>query len=151
MAQRTKDLQGMIGQVRGFDLNEFLSDWEPQGQALPWAIGDGIWVTEGDGPQGSEPSPALAAPAGPLMLHQIMAAEGVALKLKVLYVPDYMSREHRVLATSHLYVQLSQALPGYQVELALAEGPFEDDDGIGAHFERDALGRVPGKQQMQAI
>ena len=44
MAQRTKDLQGMIGQVRGFDLNEFLSDWEPQGQALPWAIGDGTWA-----------------------------------------------------------------------------------------------------------
>ena len=80
-----------------------------------------------------------------------MAAAGVAPKLKVLYVPDYISREHRVSATSQLYVQISQALPGYQVELALAEGPFEDDDGIAAHFERDALGRVPGKLQIQAI
>ena len=31
LEQRTKDLAGMIGQVRGFDLNEFLSDWEPAG------------------------------------------------------------------------------------------------------------------------
>ena len=34
---------------------------------------------------------------------------------------------------------LHQVLPGYEVELALAEGPFEDDDGVGAHFEALAL------------
>ena len=41
MEQRTQDLTGMIGQVRGFDLNEFLSDWQPEGEALPWTVGDG--------------------------------------------------------------------------------------------------------------
>ena len=35
IAQRTKDPGGMVGQVRGFDVDEFLSDWEPQGQAIP--------------------------------------------------------------------------------------------------------------------
>ena len=48
--------------------------------------------------------------------------------------------EQRVAVTSKLYVQLSQLLPAYQIHLAVAEGPFEDDDGVGAHFEAMALG-----------
>ena len=46
---------------------------------------------------------------------------------------------------------MSNALPGYQVELALADGPFEDDDGLSAHFEANALGRVPGPKQIGAL
>ena len=66
MEQRTKDLAGMIGQVRGFDLDEFLSDWEPEGEALPWAIGDSSWVAEGDHSQEkTQPcEPGLAPAAG---------------------------------------------------------------------------------------
>ena len=55
MEQRTKDLGGMIGQVRGFDLDQFLSDWEPSQEALPWAIGDSGWVGK-DQPTPSTPS-----------------------------------------------------------------------------------------------
>ena len=32
LEQRSKDLEGMIGQVRGFDLDEFLSDWDLRGR-----------------------------------------------------------------------------------------------------------------------
>ena len=36
LEQRTKDLQGIIGQARGFDLDEFLSDWERRdGKPIP--------------------------------------------------------------------------------------------------------------------
>ena len=35
LAQRIRDLGGMIGQARGFDVDEFLSDWEQPGEALP--------------------------------------------------------------------------------------------------------------------
>ena len=39
LEQRTKDLSGMIGQARGFDLDEFLSDWEQRdGTPLPWTL-----------------------------------------------------------------------------------------------------------------
>ena len=47
----------MIGQVRGISLDEFLSDWEPQGQALPWAVGDNGWVSE---PKTESPAVARA-------------------------------------------------------------------------------------------
>ena len=35
--------------------------------------------------------------------------------------------------------------------LALAEGPFEDDDGVSAHFEANALGRIQGPEQLNAL
>ena len=40
MEQRSKDLQGYAGQIRGFNLDEFLSDWEKPGMPVHWAIGD---------------------------------------------------------------------------------------------------------------
>ena len=38
-------------------------------------------------------------------------------------------------------------LPGREISLALSEGPFEDDDGVGAHFDRQAL--TDGKPKLQ--
>ena len=155
MEQRTKDLAGMIGQVRGFDLDEFLSDWEPAGEALPWTIGDGGWVKGIQQPSETSPAPSAGAviPLGakvmncsgtaldqpPLNLISVMTGEGVSPTLKVLYVPDYIPMEQRIAVTSKLYIQLSQLLPAYQIHLAIAEGPFEDDSGVGAHFEALAL------------
>ena len=154
MNQRTKDLEGLIGQVRGFSLDEFLSDWEPAGDALPWAVGDTGWVS--DKPQQSEPgliSPAACAEPIQVRhrLSQMMAGAGVAQKLKVLYVPDYIPREQRLLLTSRLHTELSRLLPSYEVQLALAEGPFEDDDGVGAHFEKEALGAQPVSKQIGSL
>ena len=112
--QRTKDLAGMIGQVRGFDLNEFLSDWEQADAAVPWGIGDQAWVeaaapkSKQKSTRGSVPSPVPAAPAG--ALSAVMSSEGVSPTLKVLYVPDYVPSEQRIAATSKLYVELSLSL-----------------------------------------
>ena len=51
IAQRTKDLEGAIGQARAFDLDEFLSDWEPtDGRPIPWTL----------------PAHAVPAPPGPV-------------------------------------------------------------------------------------
>ena len=119
--QRTKDLQGMIGQVRGFDLDEFLSDWEPQGEAIPWAVGNDGWVNESQNRQPSAPCQEPAAGAAePMHLHRVMTEAGVSPTLKVLYVPDYMPVEQRTVLTSQLYVRLSQLLPEYTVLLRRA-------------------------------
>ena len=34
-------------------------------------------------------------------------------------------------------------LPMYEISLALAEGPFEDDNGVGRHFEKEAYSASP--------
>ena len=59
LEQRSKDLEGMTGQVRGFDLDEFLSDWEPEGEALPWTVGNDDWVPSPD----AKPCEPCASPA----------------------------------------------------------------------------------------
>ena len=138
----------MIGQVRGFNLDAFLNDYEQPGVAVPWGVGNDAWVSEKPSPAGGgtrlEPS-SRRRPS--LSLNQVMAAEGMQETLKVLYVPDYMPMEQRLNLTGTLHTQLSRQLPGYNIHMAIAEGPFEDDDGIGAHFE--ATGLQPNNPQKQ--
>ena len=78
----------------------------------------------------------------------LLASVGASLTVKVLYVPDYVPMEQRVTLTGKLHTELSRLLPGYNIHLAIAEGPFEDDDGVGAHFEASALqpNKGPEKQ-----
>ena len=151
MAQRTKDLEGMIGQVRGFDLDEFLSDWELEGSAVPWSIGDGGWIKESKDAKAVKPAVKSSGTLSLGAIAEAMSAEGVKPVLKILYCPDYVTRDQRIAATSGLYVQLSQLLPGFEISIALAEGPFEDDDGFSAHFEADALGKRGPTKQIPAL
>ena len=80
-----------------------------------------------------------------------MASAGVSPKLKVLYVPDYVHPAKRLEMTSRLYPELSRLMPGFDIALAIAEGPFEDTDGVGAHFERDALNASTVQKQVAAL
>ena len=66
-------------------------------------------------------------------------AAGVSTQLKVMYVPDYVPLQARTLELQTLSQKLGQLLPGYELSIAIAEGPFEDEDGVGAHFEAKAL------------
>merc|ERR1711963_458455 len=108
--------------------------WEPQDAVLPWAIGDGSWVcSENDSPskepasQPRMPCPNPAAGAGyTFCMISYIANAGVSPVLKVLYVPDYISSQQRVLLTSKLYTTLSKAWPTYEVPHAVAELTFED-------------------------
>ena len=79
------------------------------------------------------------------------AAAGVSTKLKVLYVPDYADATERLAGSSKLATALHWMLPGREIALALSEGPFEDDDGVGAHFDRQALTDGKPKLQLAAL
>ena len=136
VAQRSKDIKGLIGQVRGFDLDEFLSDWTERGTSLPWSIGNHAWVSADDG------APKTAA---------LIAAAGVSPKLEVLYVPDYADTVERLAGSSKLACVLHWMLPGRDIALALSEGPFEDDNGVGAHFDRQALTEHKPKLHLAAL
>ena len=165
IAQRSKDLKGLIGQVRGFDLDEFLSDWENPGHGIPWALGDSALPestpkAKKTGPQLSKPwsdgtdseaSASVDASAMSLDLAGLMAGAGVSPIVKVLYVPDYVPMSLRVQVTSKLYRDLSRLLPSYEVRLAYAEGPFEDHEGVGAHFDKTALGHPSATKQAAAL
>jgi len=138
LEQRSVDIKGILGQVRGFNLDEFLSDWEPEkGSILPWCLGDHGHVAAPLDRKVEEASQPFDA------VQVFGAAGGMQPQLKVLYVPDYISPAQRTLVISRMYDDLSRMLPNYEVSLALAEGPFEDDNGLSSHFGPDALGKYP--------
>ena len=63
LEQRTKDLQGLSGQARASDLDDFLSDWERvDGNIIPWAL---------------DPVPAAALQDGPVDVSTPSVSEGV--------------------------------------------------------------------------
>ena len=59
--------------------------------------------------------------------------------------------EKRSNLTSALHTQLSRLLPNCNVHMAIAEGTFEDDDGVGAHFEAPALQPNNPQKQFAAL
>ena len=83
-------------------------------------------------------------------LTRCMAAEGIKPKLKVLYVPDYMSTHRRLDFSGSLYRELSRMLPSYEISIGLADGPFEDDQGTSSHSDKDALAHKQVQRQILA-
>ena len=76
-----------------------------------------------------------------------MSMSGVSPKLSVLYVPDYVIPSCRITATTRLARELDRLFPAYSVALAIAEGPFEDDEGTSGHFDGSSVhGKTKAKQ-----
>jgi hypothetical protein len=126
--QRSKDLKGLVGQVRMFRLHQSLSDYELLGRAIPLCLGDDAWVSKksADNPDLETTPPAAAA---------FMAAAGVKPVLKVLRVADYVAATTRLTDSARIRKELSHLLPDYAARVAVAEGPFEDDNGVSFHFD----------------
>ena len=116
IAQRTKDVEGIAGQVRIFNLDRFLSDCEHPDVAIPWAVGDDCVPPSNKEAKSSAqvsgcPVFSGASAAAPLDLPLLMASAGVCPTLQVLYVPDYVVPNARVLATQQLAKKLEQVFP----------------------------------------
>ena len=136
LAQRSKDLAGLCGQLRGFSLEEYLSEHEHPGIAVPWTVPGHSVPDKVD----SEKSVAAVA-----------SEAGVSPVVRILYVSDYVPTSVRVALTGNLWKQMSAILPHYQVSLAISDGPFEDDDGQAfAHFDGKAQNwKHPSKQVLE--
>ncbi len=139
-------MRGLIGQVRGFNLDEFLSDYEEPGAAIPWALGNDAWVASESDPLPSVPGPGSGPVAGATLAASFAAAR-VKSRLKVLYATDYIPASSRLERTAALVRELSLCMPNYEIQLGLAEGPFEDDMGVASHFGKEAfLAKQASKQ-----
>ena len=112
--QRTKDLEGLCGQVRGFDLEAFPGEYES----------DGLQVS------------CLADDALPVM---VMARDELSAQarraVRVLYVAGYMSENRRVAESGAAWRTIQQMMPDARVHMALCLGPIGDDLGIAAFCE----------------
>ena len=116
--------------------------------AVPWTMPD---HSIPDRPSASTDAPQKAnAGSQPQHLVMAMSEAGVSPLLKVLYVADYMPSAKRISATGALWIELCRLLPGWRIEIAIVEGPFEDDEGEAhAHFEGTKHGLTPAKQVLE--
>ena len=131
LAARTKDLEGLTGQLRGFDLDQYLGEGSEGEGPVSWGIGEDAVP--------DPPKPAVAVPVA-------MAAQ---LPVRVLVVLDCAKwKEHSAL--SELRVAFLCALPGLRVAVWGAWGPFEDDEGFASHFD-GSVGRLTGTKKIKRL
>ena len=126
LEQRTLDVRGLSGQLRGFDLDAYLSDEMPEGP-VPWAVGDHAL------PGGREDVAYVGS------LHGLVAA-----KLKILVAVDYENDAEKALQR----VCEEFKMPEWTVTVHPCYGAFEDDDGVWAQFD-GATGRLQGDRKVK--
>ena len=115
--QRTKDLKGLSGQLRGFDLDEFLGNDTGTDKVVPWTVGDDAVPDRSD------------------RVNALSWSFPTRQKAAVVYVHDYRPEKEERQALSNLGEVLKKVLPGMETGLYSAYGPFEDDVGIQCHFD----------------
>ena len=120
LAQRTKDLHGLAGQVRGFSMDEYLSEYEVTGPQ-PWEI-----TSE------SVPIPPSVAP-----ITCMAVSAGVPPRLTVLYAAGRETTSQRVVNETQIHQQVRMTLPGYAVQFVRLEGPFPAAEPAAPHCWED--------------
>ena len=125
MEARTKDIEGVAGQLKKFNLDEYLGEGTETTSSVPWAIGDD-----------AVPDPAVVGSSS------VMALVGSS-EVRVLVVMDYQRLKDGNAVLKDASRLLEQALPGISVVIRACYGPFEDDEGCCSHFD-GAVARLSG-------
>ena len=94
----------------------------------------------------SEDEPARLVCPG-LLEYRFMQA-GITPRLTVLYLPDYVTSTTRLSKTSALWLGLGRMLPEYDISVPLVAGPFSDDEGINAFFDRTRKPTAPKRARL---
>ena len=121
---RTKDIAGVAGQLKKFNLDEYLGEGTETTSSVPWAIGDD-----------AVPDPAVVGSSS------VMALVGSS-EVRVLVAMDYQKLKDGNAVLKDASRLLEQALPGISVGMRACYGPFEDDEGCCSHFD-GAVERLP--------
>ena len=132
LAARTKDLEGLTGQLRGFDLDQYLEQGTEGEDPVPWAVGND-----------AAPEQAGAPAAVPI-------AVAAALPVRVMVVFDYARWKDQDAALTEIRDVFLKALPGISVAMRGCWGPFEDTEGVSSHFD-GAAGRLAGVKKIKRI
>jgi len=148
---RTRDLQGLSGHLRGFNLEEYLGGGtEDPTVPVAWAVGDD--VLPANGPSDGENSAAVVSGGVSGSEHRATiagVAEGsLGNHLKVLFVADYANQSDNVLQISQVQEGISRSMPGWKVSTHAVYGAFEDDDGNGSHLD-GATAALKGERQVK--
>ena len=139
IAQRSRDLQGRTGQLRGFSLEGFLSDYEEGSQPYPWTLGDHA-IPESE-LTGRQLEVSVLDTVG-----ELISSQGVRLEVNVLMLADAESAEGVERRRKVWELAFRKLLPHRRVEVRAVGGPFEDETtGVQAHFDKGKKGLSPAK------
>ena len=149
--QRTKDLAGRTGQLRGFSLEGFLADYEEGRQAYPWTLVSDAVPDKGL-KEDTRGEVAVSA-FGPSVPHavvdrvgQIAEAAGVQQELLVLYAGDAETDQEGEKGRKALEEEWRKLLPSRWVNVRWVGGPFHDEaTQVHAHFDKGKKGLPPQK------
>ena len=127
MEARTRDLQGMSGRLRGFDLDQYLGEGTEGTGPVPWAVGSD-----------AVPDTADRAPVA------VPVAVATEAPVRVMVVFDYLRWSEQDL------VEIQHSLPGLSVAMRGCWGPFEDSEGLASHFDGGA-NRLAGTKRVKRL
>ena len=130
LAARTKDLEGLTGQLGGFDLDQYLGEGTEGEGRVPWAVGND-----------AVPEQAGVPAAVPI-------AVAAALPVRVMVVFDYARWKDQDAALTEIRDVFLKALPGISAAMRGCWGPFEDTEGVSSHFD-GAAGRLAGVKKIK--
>ena len=134
LAARTKDLEGLSGQLRGFDLDQYLGEGTEGDGPVPWAVGND----------------AVPEPAGRVQAAAVPMCVVAALPVRVMVVFDYARWKEQDAELTEIRRVFQASLPGVSVAVRGCWGPFEDTDGLASHFDCGA-GRLAGTKKIKRI
>ena len=126
LAARTKDLEGLTRQLRGFDLDQYVGEGTEGEGPVPWAVGEDETGDRSTGRRRSQ------------------------LPARVLVVLDYAKWKEHDSALSEIRAAFLRALPGLSVAVRGAWGPFEDDEGFAWHFD-GSVGSLTGTKKIKRL
>ena len=138
---RTKDLAGLAGHLKEFNLEEYLggSTEDPEVPVV-WGIGnDAVPDSRGGDPSSDHRAESIGA---------VGSSVGVPERLRVLFVGDYARHSDNALWMSKVQALLSRSMPGWDVSIHSAFGAFEDDDGHFSHLDGPTA-RLKGDRQLK--
>ena len=144
LENRTKDLQGMAGQLKGFDLEAYLGgDTEDPDIPVAWAIGNDVVPGGASLVDGADP-------CGGVLVSRLYAGATATRQLKVLFLGDYTKHMENASEIVRLRSTLAQAMPGWEIAVRASEGPFEDDVGNTSHLD-GAAANLKGERQVKRL
>lgn len=79
-----------------------------------------------------------------------MAISGVSPTVTVLHVCDYLDVQALWTQIRWLHGEVAKLLPGWKIVVFDSLGPFEDDDGSGAHFDGETKRRLKDEKLIKA-
>ena len=158
LEDRTKDVQGLAGQLQGFDMAEYLGEGsEDSTVPVTWAVGDDAVPDSSGGVPGSGRHAGEASSSsggdpgsGHRAESSVTYTADAKQKVRVLIVADYCSHRDTVTSVSKIHASISRGMPGWDVSIHTVYGAFEDDHGLCAHID-GATARLKGERQVKRL